>query len=425
MSGAGRRAAAALALALAPAAAGAGARAIEVWVHQSVGSAEFGAVRQAADAFNRRQKAYRVELVAAANAANYGERVHLAAATGTLPCLLEFDGPHLYGYAWRGYLQPIERFIPRALLADVLPSVLAQGSYDGRLYSLGQFESGMGLWANRRYLRAAGARIPTVERPWTLAEFEQLLPRLAALDGVDYPLDMSFYARTGEFYSYAYAPLLQSFGGDLIERAGYRAASGVLDGAASVAALRQLQHWLTRGWTRVVLERTDDFARRRAALLWNGHWNYPSLHKALGADLLLLPLPDFGAGSKTATGSWNWGIAASCPAPAGAGAFLAHLMSVREVLRISNANGAIPARRASLARSPLYGAAGPLRLYARQIEAGRGVMRPATPAYEAIRLAFGQAVGAVSAGADVQSELSKAAAAIDQDLAAHRHYRLR
>ncbi len=407
------------------AAPGAALRHIEVWVHQGTGSGEFLAVRQAAEAFNGRQRDYHVELVSAANAGNYTERVHGAAATGTLPCLLEFDGPHLYGFAWRGYLQPIERFIPPALLADVLPSVIAQGTYDGRLYSLGQFESGMGLWGNRRHLRAAGVRIPTFERPWSLAEFEQLLPRLAALDGVDYPLDMSFYARSGEFYSYAYAPILQGFGGDLIERGGYRSAKGVLDGPASVAAMRHLQHWLGRGWTRVVLDRTDDFARRRAALLWNGHWNYPSLRKALGADLLLLPLPDFGMGSKTATGSWNWGISASCPVPAGAGAFLAHLMSTGEVLRITNANGAIPARRSSLARSPLYGAAGPLRLYARQIEAGRGVTRPVTPAYEAIRPAFAQAVVAIGAGADAQAELGKAAAAIDRDLAAHRHYPLR
>lgn len=400
-------------------------RKIDVWVHQGSSSAEFMAVRQSAAAFNRRQRAYRVELVAAAIARNYTERVHGAAANGTLPCLLEFDGPHLYGFAWRGYLQPIDRFIPRALLGDVLPSIIAQGTYDGRLYSLGQFESGMGLWGNRRHLRAAGVRIPTFARPWSLAEFERALERLSAVDGVDYPLDMAFYARSGEFYSYAYAPILQGFGGDLIERGQYRSAKGVLDGAASVAAMTHLQHWLKRGWTRAVLDRADDFARRRTALLWNGHWNYVSLRKALGADLVLLPPPDFGRGSKTATGSWNWGIAATCPAPAGAGAFLAFLMSTDEVLRITNANGAIPARRSSLARSPLYGAAGPLRLYARQIDAGRGITRPVTPAYDAIRQAFGQAVGAIVAGADVQAELSEAAAAIDRDLATHRHYRLR
>ncbi|SFU87022.1 extracellular solute-binding protein [Pseudoduganella namucuonensis] len=398
---------------------------ISVWMHQGGDGAEFSAVRRAADAFNRGQRAYRVDLAAASYTGNYTERVHGAAATGTLPCLLEFDGPYLYGFAWRGYLQPIDRYMPRTLLDDVLPSVIAQGTYDGRLYSLGQFESGLGLWGNRAHLRAAGVRIPTFARPWTLAEFERALERLGAVAGVDYPLDMSFYASLGEFYSYAYAPLLQGFGGDLIERRHYRSAKGVLDGAASVAAMRHLQRWLARGWTRVVQDRADDFARRRAALLWNGHWHYPALRKALGDDLLLLPLPDFGRGSKTATGSWNWGITASCPFPAGAGAFLAHLMSTAEVLRISNANGAIPARRSSLARSPLYGAGGPLRLYARQISAGRGITRPVTPAYEAIGRAFSQAVGAIAAGGDAQAELSKAAAAIDRDLAAHRHYPLR
>lgn len=399
-------------------------KSIEVWMHQA-NALEFTAIRQAADAFNRRQHAYKIDLVSPASARNYTERVHAAATTGTLPCLLEFDGPFLYAFAWPGYLQPIDRFIPASLLADVLPSVIAQGTYDGRLYSLGQFESGLGLWGNRRYLRAAGVRMPTLRQPWSLAEFELALDKLSALDGVDYALDLSFYATSGEFYSYAYAPILQGFGGDLIDRRHYRSAKGVLDGAQSVDALRHLHSWFTRGWTRAVLDRTDDFATGRTALSWSGHWSYPSYRRALGAELVLLPMPDFGHGIKTATGSWNWGISATCHEPAGAGAFLAYLMSTEEIVRMTNANGAVPARRSSLARSPLYRSGGPLRLYAQQIDAGLGVTRPITPAYETIRSAFAHAVSAVVAGADVQAELSKAAATIDQDIATHRNYPLR
>ena len=81
----------------------------------------------------------------------------------------------------------------------------------------------------------------------------------------------------------------------------------------------------------------------------------------------------------------------------------------------------IPARRSALARSPLYGAAGPLRMYLRQLEMG-GVPRPATPAYDTISKAFGEAVARIAAGADVQAELSKAAALVDQNIAAHRGY---
>lgn len=404
------------------AAPGAAPRPIDVWLHQANSSAEFKVIKQAADVFNARQRAYRIDLSSASTSRNYAERVHRAAATGTLPCLLEFDGPFLYEFAWPGYLQPIDRLLPAALLRDVLPSVIAQGTYDGRLYSLGQFDSGLGLWANRRLLRAAGVRLASVARPWSLAEFERALERLGALDGVDYALDLTYYSTLSEFYSYAYAPILQSFGGDLIDRRDLRTATGVLDSAASVAAMTHFKSWFARGWTRAVFDRTDDFATGRAALSWNGHWNYARFHRALGPDLALLPLPDFGRGVKTGMGSWNWGIASTCHDTAGAAAFLAHLMSTEQILRMSNANGAVPARQSSLARSPLYGANGPLRLYAQQLNAGLGVARPATPAYGFISNTFAMAVAAIVAGGDAKAELGKAAAAIDRDSAAHRGY---
>jgi multiple sugar transport system substrate-binding protein len=395
---------------------------VDVWLHQANSSAEFKVIKQAAEAFNGRQRLYKVDISSVSTSRNYAEHVHRAAANGTLPCLLEFDGPFLYEFAWLGYLQPIDVFMPPALLRDVLPSVIAQGTYDGRLYSLAQFDSGLGLWGNRRYLAAAGVRVPTLGQPWRLDEFERALDKLSAVDGVAYPLDLTYYSTLSEFFSYAYAPILQGFGGDLIERATYRSAKGVLDGPESVAAMQHFQRWFVRGWARAVFDRSDDFAKGRAALSWNGHWNYRRFLAALGKDLVLLPLPDFGHGIKTGIGSWSWGVSTTCRERAGAGAFLAFLMSTGEILRMTNANGAVPARQAALARSPLYGANGPLRLYARQINAGLGVTRPVTPAYGTISLTFAQTVAAIVAGGDAQTELSKAAAIIDRDIAAHRNY---
>jgi len=52
---------------------------------------------------------------------------------------------YLSAFAWPGYLQPIDRFVPPDVLRDFLPSIVAQGTYRGRLYSLGEYDSGMGL----------------------------------------------------------------------------------------------------------------------------------------------------------------------------------------------------------------------------------------------------------------------------------------
>ena len=383
--------------------------------------AEAPVIEAAAAAFNRNQHTYKIEIYNS-NYKDQAEWVQNVAITGTLPCIIEIDGPFVAAFAWSGYLQTLDRFVSRAMRADLLPSILSQGTYDGHLYSLGQFESGLALWANHRYLSSAHVRIPTVAHPWTLAEFELSLDKLARLQGVSYPLNLAVYTGTSEFYAYAYSPILQGFGGDLIDRRDYGSARGVLDGPQSIAAMTRFQYWFRRGWTRAVFDRNDDFERGRTALSWTGHWKYADYRKALGRDLILLPLPDFGYGIKTGMGSWSWGITSTCPNPDGAWMFLAYLMSTKEILQITAVNGALPARKSAIAQSPLYAAGGPLEVFARQLMSGAGVPRPATPAYSTISRAFSEAVSAIITGQDVQTSLSRAASVIDANIAANRQF---
>ncbi|WP_181376207.1 extracellular solute-binding protein [Novimethylophilus kurashikiensis] len=374
-------------------------------------------LKASTDNFNRLQHRYKIELFSS-NYRNYADWVKSVALTGGLPCLLEVDGPYVADFAWPGYLQPLDKFVSRDLRNDLLPSIIAQGTYDGRLYTLGQFDSGLGLWANKRYLEMAGVRIPTVDAPWSLSEFEHILVKLSSVKGVDYPLSMTVYAGMSEFYAYAYSPILQGFGGDLIDRKSYRTAHGVLDGPQSIAAMKRFQYWFKQGWTQPIFKRNDDFEKRRTALSWTGHWKYPGYRKALGDDLILLPLPDFGHGIKTGMGSLSWAITSTCDAPEGAWAFLAYLMTPQEVLRMTNANGAVPARKSALAESPLYGRDAPLNVYAQQLLHGHGVPRPAVPGYSTISKSFSKAMSDIIAGNNVEAALGKAADDIDADIIA-------
>ncbi len=395
---------------------------VTVLEHRSVGSSEFEAVHMAAEAFNREQSVYRVELSPTISL-HFDDRVQDAAAAGALPCVVEFDGPYLYSFAWAGYLQPLDRFAPRSLRRDVLPSIIAQGTYDGRLYSLGQFDSGLGLWGNRRYLRAAGVRIPTVASPWSLAEFEQALKKLSTVRGVKYPLELNVYDSTAtEFYAYAYAPILKGFGGGILSHGPHPSAQGALNGPQSIAAMDRFQSWFKKGWAASDLHGVDSFYAGEAALSWNGHWRYADYRRALGSDLTLLPLPDFGTGVKTGMGSWAWGISSTCREPEGAWKFLAHLMSAREILRMTQANGGVPARRSVLAQSQLYGLGGALHVFAQQLDAGYGAPRPPSPNYNLVSRTFSSAVRAIVRGGDVKRELDKAAGIIDNDIAAHNGY---
>jgi multiple sugar transport system substrate-binding protein len=387
------------------------------------GSVEGEVFAETVSTFEQTQDQYTIEDVVPFAPETYADRIIGSAQSGSLPCVLEFDLGHVYNFAWSGYLQPIDRFVSEQLKADFLPSIIAQGTFNGQLYSLGQFDSGMVVYGNRRYLQAAGIRIPTFDKPWSLDEFEEALENLTALSEVDHAIDMKINYGRGEFFTYGFAPILQSFGGDLIDRSNYRQASGVLDGPESVKAMQRFQSWFEKGWVGNSTSTDDDFyGSKKAALAWVGHWMYKPHVKGLGEDLVVLPMPDFGHGAKTGMGSWSWGITSNCKDPAGAWAFIKHLISPQEILRMTNNNGAVPARQSALAQSKLYSESGPLRLLVEQLESDRAIPSPNTPAYTVISKAFAEAVDHIINGADVKAELTRAAQTIDQDIDAHNGY---
>ena len=396
---------------------------IRVWTHMLPGSVEGNVFAQSVRAFEQAQDQYTIEEVVPFAPETYADRIIGSAQSGSLPCVLEFDLGHIYNFAWSGYLQPIDRFVSAELKADFLPSIITQGTFNGLLYSLGQFDSGMVVYGNRSYLERAGIRIPTFETPWNLAEFEEALEKLTALPEVEHAIDMKINYGRGEFFTYGYAPILQSFGGDLIDRSDYQRASGVLDGPQSVEAMQRFQSWFKKGWVGTSTTTDDDFyGSRKAALSWVGHWMYRPHARGLGEDLVVLPMPEFGHGPKTGMGSWSWGITSNCHDPAGAWTFIEYLMSSEEILRMTSNNGAVPARKSALAQSELYSETGPLRLLARQLQSKRAIPSPNTPAYTVISKAFAQAVDNIINGADVKAELTRAAQTIDQDLKAHNGY---
>lgn len=353
---------------------------------------------------------------------SYNAQVQAAAVAGDLPDLLEFDGPYLYNYVWQGQLRPLDDLLPAELVADLLPSIRAQGLYRGRLYGVGTYDSGLGLYARKGALEAVGARIPTGPADaWSAQEFDALLKSLAARDADRAVLDLKLNYGD-EWFTYAFSPLLQSAGADLVDRRTYRSASGVLNGPAAVAAMAEWRGWVRGGYVDPDLDDAA-FVSGRVALSWCGHWEYAHYAKAFGADLLVLPLPDFGHGSRTGQGSWAWGIHAGGKRAEAAAGFLRFLLRPEEVLAMAKANGAVPARRSAIALSGRYGPDGPLRLFAGQLANGYAVPRPQTPAYPVISAAFRQALFDIRDGGGVKAALDRAAREIDQDIADNEGYR--
>jgi len=397
---------------------------VEVWFHSGKGEERDVLDAQVED-FNAMQDEVIIDAVILPEG-SYNDQVNAAALAGDLPCLLDFDGPFLYNYAWAGYLRPMDDLVPDDLKADFLPSIINQGTYGGNLYSLGTFDSGLAIWGNKAYLEEAGVRIPTgIDDAWTREEFVDALEKLQALDEVEHAIDLKLNYGAGEWDTYGFSPIIQAWGGDLIDRSDYQSADGVLNSPESVEALEFFQSWFEDGYADPAPAGDDCFyGTKTCALAWVGHWMWTPHSEGLGDDLVLIPMPKLGDQAVTGMGSWNWGITSSCENPEAAYKFLEYLVEPEQILRMTNANGAVPARKSAIEQSDLYGEGGPLNVFVQQLEGGVALERPVTPAYPVITSAFSDVIQNIVAGADVKEELDKAVETIDQDIEDNQGYPL-
>jgi multiple sugar transport system substrate-binding protein len=396
---------------------------VSVWFHSGKGEERQALDAQVADFNEANAGEVQIELINLPEG-SYNDQVQAGALAGDLPCLLDFDGPFVYNYAWSGYLMPLDSYVSEDMKADFLPSIIDQGMYAGKLYSLGQFDSGLAIWGNKAYLEKAGVRIPTgLDDAWDKAEFMDALEKLQALDEVEYAIDLKLNYGVGEWYTYGFSPIMQSFGGDLIDRSTYQSADGILNSPEAVEGMTFFQELFTKGYANANPAGDDDFyGRKIAALSFVGHWMWGPHSEGLGDDLVLIPMPKFGEKAVTGMGSWNWGLTSACPNPDAAWKVLEYLVSPDEILRMTNANGAVPARKSAAAKSELYAEGGALNLFVQQLEGGVALPRPVTPAYPVITQSFAEATQNIISGADVKEELDKAVEKIDQDIEDNQGY---
>jgi multiple sugar transport system substrate-binding protein len=397
---------------------------ITVWFHASasVGAESQTMVGQVA-AFNRSQRQVRVKLITLPEG-DYGQQVASAAASGNLPDVLDFDGPNLYNYAWAGDLKPLDSCLTQRQRADLLPSIRQQGTYEGRTWGVGTFDSGLGLYVRKSILRRAGISIPTdPAHAWTAAQFTRILTRLRAL-GYHKPLDLqiSYGPKAPEWNTYGFAPAVWSAGGDLIDRNGYRRALGFMNGAPAVHALTIIQGWAKAGYVNPNRNGMA-FEEGKTPISWVGHWLFDAYSKAFPGDVQIVPLPRFGSHDATDMGSWQWGITANASNGDAAWRFISFLLHPAQIVRMTRANGAIPGTYSAIRLSPRFAVGGPEHLYVEQLESGVARPRPQTAAYPALTAAYANAFQRIVVDLrPVKPTLDAAARSVTADLTAHGYY---
>ncbi len=101
---------------------------IKVWHHGGRGDGERGKIAALLEEWSKAHPDKKAVLEILPEGA-YNEQVQAAALAGNLPDLLDFDGPNYANYVWSGYLVPLNDIVPKATIDNVIPSLIAQGTY--------------------------------------------------------------------------------------------------------------------------------------------------------------------------------------------------------------------------------------------------------------------------------------------------------
>lgn len=389
---------------------GSGPSTIDLWTHAGGNDAELAVIDTIVEDFNASQDEYTVEVQSFPQDA-YNAAVVAAATSDNLPCIVDIDGPNVANWAWAGYIQALG--LPEETYDGQLAGTL--GRVDGEVYSYGYFDVALAMFSRQSTLDAAGLRTPTVDEPWTKEEFDDALVKIDALGQFDYAVDFGT-GGGGEWVPYAYSPLLQSFGGDLIDRGDFQSAEGALNGPEALEWAEWFRGLVDAGYMAQTSgeDATADFVNGTSGLLYTGNWADATVREAFD-DAVVLPPPDLGAGPKIGAGSWQWGLTTGCDNVEGAQAYLEFAHDTKYFVEYGNAIGLIPATLDAAAEIPAYAEGGPNRVYL-ELADQFAVVRPETPAYPFISSVFEKATKDILAGGDPQTILDKAVADIDRDI---------
>jgi len=393
---------------------------LSLWYHGAgSANAEEALINQLVEEFNASQSDWTVVIETFPQLA-YNDAVGAAALAGELPDILDVDGPVMPNWAWAGYMQPLG--IDEAKLEGYLPGPI--GRWNGDVYSVGLWDAAVALTTRRSTLENNGIRVPTLDAPWSLDEFNGALATLAATGDFDYPLDLGM-AWTGEWYPYAFSPFLQSVGGDIVDRSTYQTAEGVLNGDEALAFGEWWQSLFEKGYapgtSQDAADRDSGLLNGTYAMSWNGNWAALPVVEAFGDDALFLPAPDFGHGSKIGAASWQFGISGTTEHPDGARAFIEFALQDRWFSAFSDGTGLIPVTASAAADTANYAPNGPLEVFYGLSEA-QALVRPVTPGYIVQAKVFEKALADIANGADVADTLDAAVDEINDDIEANSGY---
>ncbi|WP_406262170.1 sugar ABC transporter substrate-binding protein [Streptomyces chartreusis] len=109
---------------------------------------------------------------------------------GEAPDIIHDASDDLADFAYGGYLADLTGLLPARLKSDIPQRSWETATFGDGIYGVPFLQEPRVLVANAKWLKQAGVRIPTPERPWSWAEFRKITERLSGGGryGVAWPL---------------------------------------------------------------------------------------------------------------------------------------------------------------------------------------------------------------------------------------------
>ena len=386
---------------------------VTIWAHQSQES-EVNAIKEIIANFNKAHKHIKAELTIIPSGVkhSYETKVTAAKLSKKLPDILDVDGPFVSQYAWSNILTPIDDMVSNDMRKDFLPSIIKQGTYKDKLYTLGAFESGLAIYFNKDILKEFGITPPTkADDAWQWNEFVDNLKKIHKA-GVT-PLSLSMNWGPGEWYTYAFTPIMWSAGQKSLISPSGKTTYGFLNSKASAAGLGLFQDLFKKKLS-LASPPPDLFEQGKAAFAWNGHWMMDKYSNAKGLNWGLMPLP-YIKDQVAPSGSWCWGITTGAKDKKAAFEVLSWIVGPDTgVAPMVKANNAPPSRWSALKYVPEYQKY-PRKLFIDQLK-NFAHPRPSTPSYGQFSAKASEAIQNISLGKSPWMQLEKAAREIDKVL---------
>ena len=384
-----------------------GSTELSIWVHET-DSPEGQLYKKLIDDFNKENEgkyhATLTQIARSGDAGGYDDKINAAISNGGLPDVFTIDGVRVGEFADAGAIVPIGEYYTEDDLADFNPSIIQQGTYKDELYTVGCFDSSVGIFYNKDMFEKAGITPATKEDPWTLEELTDAAKKLTTDDC--YGITMSLDA-TDETVIYFFLPLIQSQGSNVIADDGVTA-KGYLNGDAALNTVSWIKDMVDNGYASATPEE-NSFELGKAAMAINGSWA-PAGLADYDINWGLMPMAKYDEESEAASacGSWTFGMSKDCPDEnkEAAAELIKFMTSTDADAQMYGANSMPPARQSAFDQIDAFKEA-PLDVFQYQL-ANTAQARPVSVNYAVLSNQFATAVQNVLTGMDPKEALDEA-----------------